>query len=269
MLIFLVCKNQLIKEPSLKLGLRRAGYKSDAPNFMRVFFKICFVKRVANCPGWYYINSGQRLLKGGPKLNKGYEVGTSNPQPSTSQRLPPSSSQPSHSLLAKNALGDGKDQADDKANPKPWYTAYEKSTNYDTKFETGIYEEQVKSGYRFPLHPFALCFFKHYHMAPRRLVPNGWRKLVGLIYLVRTSGYKLDAIDFMRVCNDIGMPNSQISEQHLVHRVLPREKEVFQNQTHETFACSFAQAVYTMYASGSEMLSCFEMVRHVAAEEAQ
>ncbi|KAK3013943.1 hypothetical protein RJ639_009526 [Escallonia herrerae] len=175
----------------------------------------------------------------------GSEVGTSNPQlplastshpfqPSTSQPLPPSSSQPSHSLSRKNALGDVKDQADDKANPKPWYTADEKSgkmstedlqdlireypfpegwyarlpglqepANYGTKFETGIYEEQVKSGYRLPLHPFALRFFEHYRMAPRQLVPNGWRKLASLIYLVQTSGYKPDAIDFMRVFFEI------------------------------------------------------------------
>ncbi|KAK3029945.1 hypothetical protein RJ639_038173 [Escallonia herrerae] len=360
------------------------------------------------------------------------EVGTSNPQlsqPSSSEPLPPSSSeppqpstsQPSPSLPVKNALGDVKDQAEDEANPKPWYTADEKSskmstedllellrehplpegwyarlpglqepTNYGTKFETGIYEEQVKSGYRLPLHPFALRFFEHYHMAPGQLVPNGWRKLVELIYLVQTSGYKPDAKDFMRVffkicfvkgvanysgsyyihsrqrllkggpksnngwhsryffvgrsdkgklpfdrewnpyfflsmyilvlipnssvkmasgsgkatqggflgvlkkakgkrkkkkpsaefpptpkktrvippdhspqivekvsvdedpifrprwtirCDDVGMPDSQISEQHLVHGVFPRDNEVFQNQTHETFACSFAQAV--------------------------
>ncbi|KAK3012114.1 hypothetical protein RJ639_010587 [Escallonia herrerae] len=69
--------------------------------------------------------------------------------------------------------------------------------------------------------------------------------------------------------DDLGMPDSQVSEQHLRHGILPRDKEVFQNQTHETFACSFAQAVYTMYASGSEMFSRFEMARQVAAEEAQ
>ncbi|KAK3017189.1 hypothetical protein RJ639_007840 [Escallonia herrerae] len=398
------------------------------------------------------------------------EVGTSNPQllrplsseplrPSSSQPLQPSTSQRSPSLPVKNALGDVKDQAKDEANPRPWYTADEKSSkmftedlvellqeyplpvgwyarlpslqepaNYGTKYETGIYEEQVRSGYRLPLHLFALRFFEHYHMAPSQLVPNGWRKLVGLIYLVQTSGYKPDTTDFMRVffeicfvkgvancpgwyyihrklpfdrewnpyckdfenpgkpapnnltkhilshiklrgrlsideplseqqlewariiprtlvpagavtpppaptisstfpaesaslesqrekerkaakckvapapkktrvippdhslqivekvsveedpifrprwtlrSNDVGMPDSQISEQHLVHGVLPRDKEIFQNQTHETFACSFAQAVYTMYASGSEMLSRFEMARQVAAEEAQ
>ncbi|KAK3036203.1 hypothetical protein RJ639_030647 [Escallonia herrerae] len=471
------------------------------------------------------------------------EVGTSNPQllrtlsleplrPSSSQPLQPSTSQRSPSLPAKNALGDVKDQAEDEANPRPWYIADEnlnkmstedlvellreyplpvgwyarlpglqEPANYGTKYETGIYEEQVRSGYRLPLHPFALHFFEHYRMAPGQLIPNGWRKLVGLIYLVQTSGYKLDTTDFMRVffeicfvkgvancpgwyyihsrqrllkggpklnkgwhsryffvgrsdkgklpfdrewnpyckdfenpgkpapnnltkhilshiklwgglsideplseqqlewariiprtlvpagavtpppaptisstfpvesaslgvllnrllvsvfvsmcilvliansfaemasgsgktpqggflgvlqkakgkrrekqpsaelppapkktrvflpdhspqivekvsveedpifhprwtlhSTDVGMPDSQISEQHLVHGVLPWDKEIFQNQTHETFACSFAQAVYTMYASGSEMLSRFEMARQVAAEEAQ
>ncbi|KAK3028926.1 hypothetical protein RJ639_039935 [Escallonia herrerae] len=403
------------------------------------------------------------------------EIGTSNPQlpqPSSSEPLlssssqppQPSTFQPSPSFPTKNALGDVKDQAEDEANPKPWYTEDEKSSkmssedlvqllreyplpeepaNYGTKYETGIYEEQVKSGYRLPLYPFALRFFEHYHMAPGKLVPNGWRKLAGLIYLVQTSGYKPNATDFMRVffeiyfvkgvancpgwyyiqsrqrllkggsksnkgwhsryffvgrsdkgklpfdkewnpyckdfenpgkpapnnltkhifshiklqgglsideplseqqlewariiprmpvpagavtpppattisstfpaesvslefppapkktrvispdhspqivkkvsveedpifcprwtlrSDDVGMPDSQISEQHLVHGVLPRDKKIFQNQTHETFACSFAQAAYTMYASGSEMLSRFVMVRQVAAEEAQ
>ncbi|KAK2969140.1 hypothetical protein RJ640_000599 [Escallonia rubra] len=130
------------------------------------------------------------------------------------------------------------------ANPKPWYTADEKSSkmstedlqdlireyplpegwyahlpglqepaNYGTKFETGIYEEQVNSGYRLPLHPFALRFFDHYHMAPGQLVPNAWRKLAGLIYLVQTSGYKPDVTDFMRVFFEIcfvkGLPTAR------------------------------------------------------------
>ncbi|KAK3009519.1 LOW QUALITY PROTEIN: hypothetical protein RJ639_014925 [Escallonia herrerae] len=372
--------------------------------------------------------------------------------------------------------GDVKDQAEDKANPKPWYTADEESkpANYGTKFEIGIYEEKVKSGYRLPLHPFALRFFEHYHMAPGQLVPNGWRKLVGLIYLVQTSGYKPNATDFMRIffkicfvkgvanclrwyyihsrqrllnggpksnkgwhsryffvgrlnkrklpfdrdwnpyckdfenpgkpipnnltkhilshiklrgglsideplseeqlewakiippkpipaglsiplfppaipsvssaktvplgrwqaevenlhkekakgkrkkkqpsvefppvpkrtkvtpleCfprileqvsidddpifqpwtlrrDDLGMPDSQVAEQHLLHGILFRDKEVFQNQTHETFACSFAEAVYTlivqsliqMYACGSEMLSRFEMASGKAQQK--
>ncbi|KAK2969559.1 hypothetical protein RJ640_017416 [Escallonia rubra] len=83
-----------------------------------------------------------------------------------------------------------------------WYArlpSLQEPINYGTKFETGIYEEQVKSGYRLHLHIFALRFFEHYRMVPGQLVPNGWRKLVGLIYLVQTSGYKPDATDFMRV----------------------------------------------------------------------
>ncbi|KAK3034380.1 hypothetical protein RJ639_033984 [Escallonia herrerae] len=86
--------------------------------------------------------------------------------------------------------------------PEGWYArlpGLQEPANYGIKFEMGVYEEQVKSGYRLPLHPFALRFFEHYRMAPGQLVPNGWRKLAGLIYLVQTSGYKPDATDFMRV----------------------------------------------------------------------
>ncbi|KAK3023210.1 hypothetical protein RJ639_044010 [Escallonia herrerae] len=86
--------------------------------------------------------------------------------------------------------------------PEGWYARLhdlQEPANYGTTFETGIYEEQVKSGYRLPLHPFALRFFEHYRMALGQLVPNGWRKLAGLIYLVQTSRYKPDATYFMRV----------------------------------------------------------------------
>ncbi|KAK3024167.1 hypothetical protein RJ639_043744 [Escallonia herrerae] len=154
-------------------------------------------------------------------LTSGSEVGTSDPQlpqastfqPLTSQPLPPSSSQPSHSLSRKNALGDNLIR--EYPLPEGWYArlpGLQEPANYGTKFETGIYEEQVKSGYRLPLHPFALRFFEHYRMAPGQLVPNGWRKLAGLIYLVQTSGYKPDATDFMRVffkiCFVKGVANS-------------------------------------------------------------
>ncbi|KAK2975435.1 hypothetical protein RJ640_007665 [Escallonia rubra] len=96
--------------------------------------------------------------------------------------------------------------------PEGWYARLPglgEPANYGTKFETGVYEEQVKSGYRLPLHPFALRFFEHYRMAPGQLVPNGWRKLAGLIYLVQTSGYKPDTTDFMRVFFEIYEPLSE------------------------------------------------------------
>ncbi|KAK3021333.1 hypothetical protein RJ639_047076 [Escallonia herrerae] len=271
-----------------------------------------------------------------------------------SEQLPPSSSQPSTSqpspsLPTKNVLGDVKDQAEDEANPKPWYTADKKSSkmstedlvellreyplpvdwyarlpglqepaNYGTKYETGIYEEQVKSGYRLPLHPFALHFFEHYHMAPRQLVLNGWRKLVGLIYLVQTSGYKLDATDFMRVffkiCFVKGVANCPgwyyiHSRQRLlkggpksnkagavtfppaptISSTFPAESaslemasgsgkaaqggflivEKVSVEEDPIFHPRWTLRSDDMYASGSEMLSLFEMTRQVAAKEAQ
>ncbi|KAK2997735.1 hypothetical protein RJ639_024901 [Escallonia herrerae] len=67
--------------------------------------------------------------------------------------------------------------------------ALQEPANYGRDLETSVYEGQIRSGNRVPMHPFAVAFFNHYKMAPGQLVPNGWRKLVGLIYLVQTSGY--------------------------------------------------------------------------------
>ncbi|KAK3009511.1 hypothetical protein RJ639_014096 [Escallonia herrerae] len=136
----------------------------------------------------------------------GVKLGTSIPQASTS-------------FPRRDALGEIKDEAEDKFDEETWFSVDEKSNkmtkesiaelleefpllpsfsarvpalqepaNYGTDLETSVYEGQKKSGYRVPMHPFAVSFFNHYRMAPGQLVPNRWRKLIGLIYLVLTSG---------------------------------------------------------------------------------
>ncbi|KAK3024874.1 hypothetical protein RJ639_044486 [Escallonia herrerae] len=145
------------------------------------------------------------------------QVGTYTPQVSTS-------------FSHRDALGEIKDEAEDKFDEDTWFSADEKRnkmtkditvelleeiplpppfsaqvpalqepTNYGTDLETSVYEGQIRSGYRVPMHPFAVAFFNHYKMALGQLVPNGWRKLVGLIYLVQTSGYPVTVNDFMRL----------------------------------------------------------------------
>ncbi|KAK2976543.1 hypothetical protein RJ640_023781 [Escallonia rubra] len=145
------------------------------------------------------------------------QVGTSAPQTSSS-------------FPHIDALGEIKDEAEDKFDEDTWFAADEKRNkmtkesivelleechlpppfsarvpalqepaNYGTDLETSVYEGQIRSGYRIPMHPFAVAFFNHYKMAPGQLVPNGWRKLVGLIYLVQTSGYPVTVHDFMRL----------------------------------------------------------------------
>ncbi|KAK2980989.1 hypothetical protein RJ640_023315 [Escallonia rubra] len=145
------------------------------------------------------------------------QVGTSTPQVST--------------LFPRiDALAEIKDEAEDKFNEDTWFSAEEKRNkmtkesivelleeiplphpfsarvpalqepaNYGTDLETSVYEGQIRSSYRVPTHPFVVAFFNHYKMAPGQLVPNGWRKLVGLIYLVQTSGYPVMVHDFMRL----------------------------------------------------------------------
>ncbi|KAK3026875.1 hypothetical protein RJ639_042002 [Escallonia herrerae] len=145
------------------------------------------------------------------------QVGTSTPQTSTSFRH-------------RDALGEIKDEAESKFDEDTWFTADEKRNkmtkesivellkeyplpppfsarvpalqepaNYGTNLETSVYEGQIRSGYRVPMHPFVVAFFNHYKMAPGQLMPNGWRKLVGLIYLVQTSGSPVTVDDFMRL----------------------------------------------------------------------
>ncbi|KAK2980302.1 hypothetical protein RJ640_024134 [Escallonia rubra] len=145
------------------------------------------------------------------------QVATSTPQTSTS-------------FPRRDALGEIKDEAKDKFDEDTWFTADEKRNkitkesivelleechlpppffarvpalqepaNYGTDLETSVYEGQIRSGYRIPMHPFAVAFFNHYKMTPGQLVPNGWMKLVGLIYLVQTSGYLVTVHDFMRL----------------------------------------------------------------------
>ncbi|KAK2987202.1 hypothetical protein RJ640_029087 [Escallonia rubra] len=145
------------------------------------------------------------------------QVGTSIPQASTS-------------FPSRDALGEIKDEAEDKFDEDIWFSADEKRNkmtkesivelleefplpppfsarvpalqepaNYGMDLETSVYEGQIRSCYRIPMHPFVVAFFNHYKMALGQLVPNGWRKLVGLICLVQTLGYPVTIHDFMRI----------------------------------------------------------------------
>ncbi|KAK2970564.1 hypothetical protein RJ640_020566 [Escallonia rubra] len=144
-------------------------------------------------------------------------VGTSTPQASTS-------------FPRRDALEDINDEAEEKFDEDTWFTSDEKRkkmtkediielleefplphpfsarvpalqepANYGTDLKTSVYEGKIRSGYRVPMHPFDVAFFNHYKMAHGQLVPNGWRKLVGLIYLVQTSGYPVIVNNFMRL----------------------------------------------------------------------
>ncbi|KAK3007990.1 hypothetical protein RJ639_013766 [Escallonia herrerae] len=160
--------------------------------------------------------SESRLSQVGTSTHRS-QIGTSTPQVSTS-------------FSRRDALGDIKDEAEDKFDEDTWFSADEKRNkmtkesivelleeiplpppfsarvpalqepaNYGTDLETSVYEGQIRSGYRVPMHPFAVAFFNHYKMASGQLVPNEWRKLVGLIYLAQTSGYPVTVDDLLRL----------------------------------------------------------------------
>ncbi|KAK3042689.1 hypothetical protein RJ639_000941 [Escallonia herrerae] len=230
------------------------------------------------------------------------QVGTSTPSASTS-------------FPCRDALGEIKDEAEDKFDEDTWFSADEKRNkmtkesivelleefplpppfstrvptlqnpaNYGTVLEISVYEGQIRSGYRVPMHPFAVAFFDHYKMAPSQLMPNGWRKLVGLIYLVQTSGYPLTVHDFMRlyleVCFIKNVANS-VSWYYIHNRVrvikggpksnkapssrgVARDKLILENQPHEAFAMAHVQPAYNAYCYSSQMQDRFAMAMDVA-----
>ncbi|KAK3032163.1 hypothetical protein RJ639_034988 [Escallonia herrerae] len=273
--------------------VQTSGYQSDPTDFMKVFFEICFVKGVANCPGWYYIHSRQRLLKGGPKLNKGWHSRYFFVGRSDKGKLPfdrewnpyckdfENPGKPAPNNLTKHILSHIKLQGGlsideplseqqlewariiprtlvpaGAVTPPPAPTISSTFPAESASLESQREEERKAAKYRVAPAP------KKTRVIPLDHSPQ-------IVEKVFVEEDPIFCPRWTLRSNDVGMPDSQISEQHIVHRVLPRDKEIFQNQTHETFACSFAQAVYTMYASGSEMLSRFEMARQVAADEAQ
>ncbi|KAK2979398.1 hypothetical protein RJ640_022780, partial [Escallonia rubra] len=315
--------------------VQTSGYKPDATDFMRVFFKICFVKGVANCPGWYYIHSRQRLLKGGPKSNKGWHSRYFFVGRLDKGELPfdkvwnpfckdfESPGKPTPDMLTKHILSHIKRRGG--------LCIDEPLSEQQLEWAKIIPPKPIPAGLSIRPPPIAVhsvssaetvpCFTEiiDFHLLSMFIpvlisffvaeMASGSRKSpqAGFLGVLQKAKGKrkekqpsvelpptpkrtrvtpaerspriLEQVSiednpiFRRMWtlrrDDLGMPDSQISEQHLRHGILPRDKEVFQTQTHETFACSFAQAVYMMYASGSEMLSRFEMAREVAAAEAQ
>ncbi|KAK2975986.1 hypothetical protein RJ640_000098 [Escallonia rubra] len=292
--------------------VQTSGYKPDATDFMRVFFEICFVKGVTNCPRWYYIHSRQQLLKGGPKSNKGW-----------------------HSrYFFVGRLDKGELPFDKVWNPfcKDFKNPGKPTPNNQTKhilshiklrgglcIDEPLSEEQLEwvkiippkpilAGLLIPPHLPIIPSVSSAETVPLEMASGSGKSQQGGFFSVlqKAKGKRKEkqpsvelppAPKWTRVTppersppileqvsikddpifrsrwtlrrDDLRMLDSQVSEHHILHGILPRDKEVFQSQTHETFAYSFAQAVYTMYTSGSEMFSRFEMARQMAAEEAQ
>ena len=47
----------------------------------------------------------------------------------------------------------------------------------------GIYEDSLKAGLRFPIHPFVIKLLTEYNMCPAQIVPNSWRIIIGFLSL--------------------------------------------------------------------------------------
>ncbi|KAK2989645.1 hypothetical protein RJ640_009688 [Escallonia rubra] len=151
--------------------------------------------------------------------------------------------------------------------PEGWYAQvpeFLEPANYRTPWETGIYKEQVRYGYRFPLHPFALRMFKHYHMSPGQLVPNGWRKLAFVHFQFGFDhSFNIDSFRYTEMASGSGK-----SPQAGFLGVLQKAKEKRRKKQPSVYVPPAPKRT-KMYACRSQMLSHFEMARDVATVEAQ
>ncbi|XP_077229780.1 uncharacterized protein LOC143862603 [Tasmannia lanceolata] len=48
-----------------------------------------------------------------------------------------------------------------------------------------IYDESLRAGLRFPMHPFFASVLQYYGLAPAQVAPNSWRLLIGFVYLIQ------------------------------------------------------------------------------------
>ncbi|KAK2994595.1 hypothetical protein RJ640_001983 [Escallonia rubra] len=75
-------RNKMTKESIVELleechlpppfSARTSGYPVMVHDFIRLCLEVCFIKNVAKRVGWYYIHNRIRVIKGGPKSNKGW-----------------------------------------------------------------------------------------------------------------------------------------------------------------------------------------------------
>ncbi|XP_077225446.1 uncharacterized protein LOC143858636 [Tasmannia lanceolata] len=63
-----------------------------------------------------------------------------------------------------------------------------------------IYEESLRAGLRFPLHPFFSAVLRYYGLAPAQVAPNSWRLLVGFLYLVHGRLERSVTLSLFRAC---------------------------------------------------------------------
>ncbi|KAK3003614.1 hypothetical protein RJ639_019736 [Escallonia herrerae] len=239
MLVFLICKNQLI---TVKF---ETGIYEEQVKF------------------------GQRLLKGGPKSNKGWHsryffVGSSDKGKLLFDR--------EWNLYCKDFENPGKPTPNNLTKHifshiklRGGLSIDEPLSEQQLEWARIIPRKPVLAGALTP--PPAPTISSAFPTETSRVIPPDHSSQI--VEKVSVDEDPIFRPRWTLRCDDVGMSDSQISKQYLVHGVLPRDKEVFQNQTHETFACSFAQAMCMMYVSGSKMLSRFEMARQVTTEEAQ
>ena len=63
----------------------------------------------------------------------------------------------------------------------------------------GIYEDSLKAGLRFPIHPFVVRLLTDYNMCPAQIAPNSWHVIIGFLSLCLLHKRK-PTVNLFRAC---------------------------------------------------------------------
>ncbi|XP_077227709.1 uncharacterized protein LOC143860780 isoform X2 [Tasmannia lanceolata] len=63
-----------------------------------------------------------------------------------------------------------------------------------------IYEDSLKAGFRFPIHPFVMEVLRFYGLAPSQVAPNSWRIVVGFMYVMKEVLGRDPSVEVFRRC---------------------------------------------------------------------
>ena len=83
--------------------------------------------------------------------------------------------------------------------------------------EVCFYESAFVCGLRFPVHPFLMELLDHFSIAPRQLMPNSWRIMVGCmgIWLAAMNG------DMLRVDELVYLYRLKASKEYGYYELVP------------------------------------------------
>ncbi|KAK3009412.1 hypothetical protein RJ639_013160 [Escallonia herrerae] len=263
-----------------------SGYRATVDDFMRLY-----LENVARSVGWYYIHNRVRVIKGGPKSNKGWhsryffiqhpsgkwefpqrwnefckdfeKKGFLAPNTLTKKLIDHIKRRGGLSIdepLSEQELRHGGLIPPAPARPLPPTPIVESrrclaKVKVEKATSSGCYKEPLKERKKEREGSSPAVKRPRAHVLPPPSL------------LVKDLPADQDPIFYPRWTikrGDSGMLSSHVSAQYLAHGVLPSDKAILENQPHDAFAMAYVPAAYNAYCYSSQMHERFGIAMDMA-----